>query len=315
MNNKYAGTDVTFVQERDYKFCSIIIILYIMSKTIFITGATSGIGLETALALAGDGNQIIATDRSYEKGDILVNACKDRFKGDRANIEIVICDLSSFESIVAACNKVKSKHSKIDTIINNAGVWNFSYRQTKNNIEEILQVNVLAPLLINHLLFEPLSNSEDARSIFAASGLHQGNVNLDDLEFKKKFSGFRAYRQSKLEVILLCRLLSKKLAKYNIGVYSEHPGFVSTGLGRDAGWFANLLFKFLGIPPSKGAETLIYLAGQHKSALVTGEYYYLKAVKKATPQSYDMETAEKLLAKLTPYLYDYINATASPIFQ
>ena len=227
-----------------------------MSKTIFITGATSGIGLESALALAADGNHIIATARSTEKGNILTDTYKERYKGTQGSFEIVICDLSSLDSIAAACNEVRSKHDTIDTIINNAGVWNFSYRPTQNNIEEILQVNVLAPLLINHLLFAALSKSEDARSIFAASGLHQGDINLDDLEFKKNFSGFRAYRQSKLEVILLCRLLARKMANYNIGVYCEHPGFVSTGLGRDAGWFANVFFKLFGIAPARGAETL-----------------------------------------------------------
>ena len=286
-----------------------------MDKTIFITGATSGIGLETALALASDGNHIIATARSLEKGNILLDAYKARFTQAQGNIEMVICDLSSFESIVAACNEVKLKHPKIDTIINNAGVWNFSYRATKNNIEEILQVNVLAPLLINQLLFELLSKSEDAKTIFAASGLHQGDVNLDDLEFKRKFSGFKAYRQSKLEVILLCRLLAKKWAKYNIGVYCEHPGFVSTGLGRDAGWFANIFFKLFGIPAIKGAETLIYLSTQQKSTLVTGEYYYQKAVKKITPQSYDILTAERLLAGLKPYLLDYIKPGEGNIFE
>jgi NAD(P)-dependent dehydrogenase (short-subunit alcohol dehydrogenase family) len=211
--------------------------------------------------------------------------------------------------------EVKAKHKIIDTIINNAGIWNFSYRMSQNNIEEILQVNVLAPLLINHILFDPLSRSQDGRSIFAASGLHQGNVNLDDLEFKRKFSGFMAYRQSKLEIILLCRLLAKKMAKNNVGVYCEHPGFVSTGLGRDAGWFANLFFKLFGISPAKGAETLIYLARQDKTTLVSGEYYYQKAVKKTTPQSYDMETALKLLEKLKPYLFDYINSSESPVFE
>jgi len=286
-----------------------------MPKTIFITGATSGIGLETALALANDGNHIIATARSIESGDILLNAYKNKFAKASGTIEIVICDILLFESIMAMAYEVKAKHSKIDTIINNAGIWNFSYRVSQNNIEEILQVNVLAPLLINHMLFEPLSKSEDGRSIFVASGLHQGNVNLDDLEFKKKFSGFMAYRQSKLEVILLCRLLAKKMAKYNVGVYCEHPGFVSTGLGRDANWLANLFFKVFGISPARGAETLIYLARQDKSTLVSGEYYYLKAVKKTTPQSYNMETALKLLGKLKPYLFDYKNSSASPVFE
>ncbi len=286
-----------------------------MSNTIFITGATSGIGLETACALVADGNHIIATARNLEKGQLLINASKSRNPAAKGTIEIVICDLSSFQSIVSACKEVKSKHSIIDTIINNAGTWNFHYRESKDKIEEIFQVNVLAPLLINHLLFETLSKSADAKSIFAASGLHQGDVDFNNLEFKNKFSGFKAYRQSKLEVILLCRLLAKKPNKGNIGFYCEHPGLVNTQLGRDANWFSNLFFRVFGISPAKGAETLIYLAREDKSKLVSGEYYYLKQVKKITPQSYDMKTAEKLLGVLKSYLKEYIGLAVSPIFE
>jgi NAD(P)-dependent dehydrogenase (short-subunit alcohol dehydrogenase family) len=209
---------------------------------------------------------------------------------------------------------VKQNHTNIDVLINNAGVWNFGYRKTINNIEETLQVNVLAPLLINYLLLDLLTHSKNAKSIFAASALHQGHVDLKNLEFKHNFSGFKAYRQSKLAVILLCRLLAQKLMPANIGVYCEHPGLVSTKLGRDAGWFSNLFFTVMGLPAEKGARTLIYLAEEDKNHLISGEYYARKQVKKITPQSYDLVMAEKLLYQLKVYLAPYIS-TPSLVFQ
>ena len=267
-------------------------------QQIFITGATSGIGLITACNLAAKGNKVIATARSMERGNHLLFQYKNNYPQGKGSIEIVLCDLSSFESIVQACNEVKSKWDYLDVLINNAGLWNFSYRESCNKIEETLHVNALSPLLINHLLLNLLSKSKNAKSIFAASALHQGDIDFSDLEFKKHFSGFKAYRQSKLEVILLCRLLAQKLEKAKIGVYCEHPGLVNTNLGRDAKWFSNLIFRLMGIPPEKGAETLIYLAEANKSNLVSGEYYYKKAVKKTTAQSYDMQTANRLFTSL-----------------
>jgi NAD(P)-dependent dehydrogenase (short-subunit alcohol dehydrogenase family) len=285
-----------------------------MGKTIFITGATSGIGLVTACELAAHGNNVIATARSQEKGEHLLSGYQRSYGGKSGTIEIVKCDLSSFESIADACNQVKAKHEYIDTLINNAGVWNFQYQESKNHIEEIFHVNVLAPLLINHLLFDLLVKSKEAKSIFAASALHQGDVDFSNLESRNNFSGVRAYRQSKLEVILICRWLAKRLEDKGVGVYCEHPGFVSTNLGRNANWFAKLFFRFMAIPPEKGAQTLIYLAEEDKGHLVTGEYYYLKAVKKITPQSYDMEVAQRLIDNLKTYLTKYITSS-SPILE
>ena len=276
-------------------------------NTVFITGATSGIGLVAACELASGGDYVIATARNAERGNELLTHYKIKYPKGKGTIKIVICDLSSFESIVSACAKVKVENTCIDTLINNAGVWNFSYRASQNNIEETLQVNVLAPLLLNYLLLDLLLKSKQAKSIFTASALHQGEVDFSRLENKEHFSGFNAYRQSKLEVILLCRILAIKFASSNIGVYCQHPGLVNTNLGRHASWFANLFFRVFGLPPEKGASTLIYLAQENKAKLVSGEYYSKKKVKKITKQSNDLSVAQRLLdTTLQVYLKKYI---------
>ena len=280
---------------------------YHQMKTIFITGATSGIGLIAACELASRGNKILASARNSEKGNELLAHYRNNYPNGLGIIKIILCDLSSFQSIAKACNQVRIENKCIDILINNAGVWNFSYRESQNKIEETLQVNVLALLLINYLLLDLLSKSNQAKSIFAASALHQCHVDFSNLENKVRFSGFNAYRQSKLEVILLCRLLSKKLAILNIGVYCEHPGLVNTKLGRDANWFSNLFFSVMGLSPMNGAKILNYLADEDKQKLISGEYYYKKEIKKTTRQSYDMVVAQKLLDKLETYLKDYIS--------
>ena len=283
-------------------------------KTIVITGATSGIGLVTAGKLASNGNNVLATARNIERGNALLSYYKNSYPNGKGTIKIIVCDLSSFESIVRACHQISVENRCVDVLINNAGIWNFSYRESQNYIEETLQVNVLAPLLINYLLLDVLSKSNQAKSIFTASALHQGNVDLNSLESRGHFSGINAYRQSKLEIILLCRLLAKKLASSGVGVYCQHPGLVSTKLGRDANWFSNLFFRVFGLPPEKGARTLIYLTEEDKNKLVTGEYYCKKKVKKITKQSYDMGVAQELLDSLQVYLKKYIS-DPSKIFE
>lgn len=283
-------------------------------KTIFITGATSGIGLVAAMKLASDGNLVLATARNKQKGIVLLSKYNSQFPKGKGKIEIVICDLDSFESVVEACEYVKSNYTCIDVLINNAGVWNYTFKKTQNNLEETLQVNVLSPLLINYLLLDLLSQSKNAKSIFTASALHQGNVDFSNMEHKRHFSGFAAYRQSKLEVILISRILAEKFQPLHIGVYSQHPGLVSTNLDRNSNWFSKFVFRVFGLSPEKGAATLLYLANEDKNNLVSGEYYYKKAVKKTTPESNDLFVAQKLLNKLVVYLHGYLSH-ASVIFK
>lgn len=279
-------------------------------KNILITGATSGIGLVAACELAARGNKVIATARNSERAHELTAHYQQYYPDGKGKIEIVLCDLSSFEAIVKACTTIKENNSRLDVLINNAGLWKVSYQETVDKIEETFQVNVLAPLLMNHLLIDLLLKSKRPKSIFTASALHQGNVDFENLEFKTGFSGFKAYRQSKLEIILLCRLLAKKFKKEKVGFYCQHPGLVNTRLGRDANWFSKLFFRMAGISPKRGAQTLIYLVDKERKKLVSGEYYYRKNVKTITPQSYDLKAAQRLLDKAAVYLKAFIGSSS-----
>lgn len=271
-----------------------------------MTGATSGLGRIAACTLAYLGNNVVAIARNETRGKQLVQFYHENYPDGKGQMEILNCDLTSFESIVETVEHYKAKYKTLDILINNAGVWNFEFKTSKNNIEEIFHVNVLAPMLLIGLLGNLLSQSNDGRIINTASALHFGKVNFDDIEMKQSFSGTNAYRQSKLSIVLLTRLLHFKFDESNIGIYSLHPGVVSTNLARNGNPIFKFLFQFIGISPEKGAQTILYLATAKKEQLKNGEYYTRKKVTRSKPHSNDLIMAHKLMQTVQNYLGDYI---------
>lgn len=262
------------------------------NKVILITGATSGIGKETARGLAKLGATIVFTTRDKQKG-IDTKEELMSFSGNK-DIHAIFCDLASFDSIRACCDEFKSKFNRLDVLINNAAIWDYTRRESKDGIENIFATNFLAPFLMTHLLLDLLKKSSPSRIINLTSGLHGGTINFEDIEFKEKFSGFKAYRHSKLGVILFTRLLAKKLEGTGVTVNCVHPGMNRTNLGRDAGKISQAIFKLITKDPKIGAETSIYLASSKDVEGVSGKYFYKKTPKESSKESYDMDLAEKL---------------------
>lgn len=273
------------------------------AKTAVITGATSGIGVEIALHLVQKEYVLLILGRSTEKLHTL--AKKLREKKPNCVLKLITCDMSSFTSLSKACKEIIDSHSQIDLLILNAGIWNFKFNETEDHIEETLQVNVLAPMFIYKTLFEQLSNQ--AKVLFTSSGLHQGTILFDDIEYRRNFSGFKTYRQSKLALIMLVRLLAKEQTGKPISYYSVHPGMVNTNLGRNAGWFAQFIFKLFGKTTKKGAETHCYLIDQPIEKLVSGAYYANCKVLNTTSFSYDINEANKLHNQVENYILKHRN--------
>jgi NAD(P)-dependent dehydrogenase (short-subunit alcohol dehydrogenase family) len=272
---------------------------------ILMTGATSGLGRVAACTLATLGNTVVALVRNQERGQQLIGYFQQNFKGAKGSLEFILCDLASFESVVEASKIYREKYQQLDMLINNAGVWNFEFKPSKNNIEEIFHVNVLTPYLLIKRFTDLLEKSNNARIINTASTLHYGKIRFDDVEMKQKFSGTNAYRQSKLAIILLTRLLHYQFEERNIGIYSLHPGVVSTNLARNGNIFFKFFFNF-GISPEKGAQTLLYLATAPKETLANGAYYSRKRVQQSKPHSNDLKMAHQLMELANKYLEKYI---------
>ncbi len=262
------------------------------NKIVLITGATSGLGKETARGLAKLGATIVFTTRNVSKGEKIKKELIESTQNE--NINMLKCDLASFESIKNCCKEFKSKYDGLHVLINNAGIWDFKRRTSKDGIENIFATNYLAPFLLTNLLIDVLKKSSPSRIINVTSGMHYGTINFEDIEFKQKFSGAKAYRQSKLGIILFTRLLAKKLEGTGVTVNCVQPGMNKTNLGRDASGFSQMIFKLMGKDPKIGAETSIYLASSPDVENITGEYFTKKKIKKSSKASYNMDLAKKL---------------------
>lgn len=279
------------------------------NQIIFITGATSGIGKIAACTLANNGATVVATARSERKGIELINFFESKYHNRKGKIEILNCNLSSFESIVNAVENFRNRYAKLDMLINNAGIFNNRFKTSENGIEETFHVNVLAPLLLSHLLCDMLIRAK-GRIINTSSSFHHGRINFNDIEGRSFYSGFNAYRQSKLSELLLNKIIHQKLSGTGVHIYSQHPGVVRTNLGKASNKIFNWGLNLIGTSPEKGIETLIYLATSPKENLLSGRYYAYKKVWKTKPDSNNMQLAEKLFRVCRHFLGKYIKETS-----
>ena len=269
------------------------------SKIALITGATSGIGIEIAKHLVETGHSLILLARSSEKLQALVGDL--RTFNSSVRLDPILCDLSSFKSIQNASEHILKSYHSIDLIILNAGLWNFEFIETKDGLEETFQVNLLAPFILFNNLKDIIPKNGSSKVVFTTSGLHQGEINFADIEFRRNFSGFKSYRQSKLGLILLTRWLANQDEYRGVSFFCVHPGMVNTRLGRNANWFSRVVFKLLGKSITEGAKTHIHLIDRKANELTSGEYYAEAKVKKPTPYSYSTSAAEQLWNLLADY--------------
>jgi NAD(P)-dependent dehydrogenase (short-subunit alcohol dehydrogenase family) len=265
----------------------------IKDKICLITGATSGIGKETALELAARHAVLVLPVRDIMKGETLKDEILEMTP--EAQIEIMPCDLASFESVRSFADAFKTKYQQLHVLINNAGLWEYNKKLSDDGIEMTIAVNHLAPFLMTNLLLETIKTSAPARIINVSSESHRrGTINFNDIEFSRKYSGIKAYGQSKLANILFTKKLSQILKGTGVSVNCLHPGFVKTSifdtLPRPVFW----MMKPFMITPRKGAETTIYLATSDDAANFRGEYFVDCKPKKPNKEALRKDIADRL---------------------
>jgi len=244
-------------------------------KVAIITGATSGIGAEATKVLAAEGMHLVLPVRSMQKGEQLRAEIMD--KTPKAQIDLMLCNLSSLQSVKDFAKQFDASYSRLDVLINNAGVWETKRQESQEGIELTFAVNHLAPFLMTNLLLEKLKATGNSKIITVSSNAHKfARVNLDDLEGKKSWNSTKAYAQSKLANVLFTRSLAKLLNGTGVTAFSMHPGFVATNLFSKFPGFLMPLFSLVMVSPKKGAETLVYLATQPEIEKLNGGYFINK---------------------------------------
>lgn len=262
-------------------------------KIAIVTGATSGIGFQTAIALASKGARVILPARNLQKAEEAKNQIANQ-TGNK-NIEVFQCELSSMESIRQFAAHFNNNYDQLHILVNNAGIWDTSRKLSADGIENVFAVNHLAPFLLTNLLLDKLKAAGKARVVNVASAAHmQGKMNFQDIEYTKSWNHFKVYAQSKLANILFTRELASRLEGTGITTNCLHPGVVSTHLFDNMGGLMKAIFKTFMISPEKGAQTSIYLATSPEVEHVSGEYFAKSRIKKTASAAFDMKTAAML---------------------
>jgi NAD(P)-dependent dehydrogenase (short-subunit alcohol dehydrogenase family) len=269
-------------------------------KTVVITGGNSGIGLETAVALARAGAKTLITARDPARGEAAVAVIRAR--SGRDDVDLVVFDLGSATSIQAGATAILERCSRIDVLVNNAGHFLSDRRETKDGYEATFGVNHLGPFLLTELLLDRIKESAPSRIVNVASTAHKGaskGLDFADLHSRRAYRGMQAYSKSKLANIYFTTELARRLEGTGVTVNCLHPGTVSTGFAQDGDYSG--LFT-LGIKVAKpfmlsaarGARTSVYLASSPEVAGVTGQYFVRCRARKPSRAARDHEAARRL---------------------
>ena len=255
-------------------------------RTILITGATDGIGLETARQLARQGHEIVLHGRSEERAhhvrDLLLRAMPV------ASIHTVSADFADLAEVARMARAVSSRFPCLDVLVNNAGVYLTSRMLSRNGYEMTLAVNHLAHFLLTLSLLPLLKRSTEARVVTVSSMVHSGgHIQFEDMNGGHRFDGYAAYANSKLANVLFANELARR--EPWLASNSLHPGVIDTKLLHAA-------FSMAGAPVQEGARTSVYLAVSPEVAGITGKYFTRSAEAEASARAQDPALATELWA-------------------
>lgn len=269
-------------------------------KICLVTGTSAGIGKATAIGLAKLDATVVCVMRDSEKSKASLAEIRSKSGKNDSSVVHIPADLSSQESIRKMADDFNSQFTRLDVLLNNAGVSEMKRNLTVDGIEMTFAVNVLAPFLLTNLLLSRLRSGAPSRIVNVSSNASKGaKIDFDNLQGEKKFSMFGIYGQSKLALNLITVEFSRRLTGTGVTANFLHPGVIRTDLGtRDANPVLKALAKFVKLfmaSPETGARTSIFLATSPDVAKVTGKYFGSNGSEEnANPISYDESAAVRL---------------------
>jgi NAD(P)-dependent dehydrogenase (short-subunit alcohol dehydrogenase family) len=269
-----------------------------------VTGATSGIGQETAVGLAARGAQVVIVGRDRARAEAARKDITER--SGNAQVDVLLADFASLQAVRGLAREFCDRYPALHLLVNNAGLVMTQRKLTVDGHETTLAVNHLAPFLLTHLLRERLLASAPARVVNVASDAHRfvaRGFDFDDPMSERKFgfpsfvTGLRVYGFSKLANILFTAELARRAAGTGVTANAVHPGGVATRLGTNTGALGKVV-PFLLQPffktPAQGAETSLYVATDPALAQTSGRYYADSREREPASSARDLDAARRL---------------------
>jgi len=254
-------------------------------KTILVTGATDGIGRQTALELAQMGHKVLVHGRDKEKSEAAAALIVDISGNNKT--EAVHADLTDFDEIKSMAETIRARQSYLDVLLNNAGVFENEKIILPNGLEQTFMVNHMAPFTLTLELLDMLKSAQGARIVNLSSMAQSGSIDFDNLNGEKYFDSYNAYAVSKLENVLFTYKLARMLSGSDVTVSCLHPGVINTKL-LHAGWGMG------GASVHQGAQNSIFSAVSPDMEGKTGLYLVSQQVAKSVAISYDKKVQERL---------------------
>ncbi len=265
-------------------------------KTVVVTGANSGIGFETSLALAKLGAQVVMISRDRTRGEVARRAVA---AVSSAPPMLVITDLLSGADIRKLSQELHARLDHIDVLVNNAGGV-FSTRELSGDgVEKTFATNHVAPFLLTNLVLDLLEQAPRARVVTVASEAHAGKLDMDNLQGERKYGWLSAYSASKTANILFTNELARRLSGTSVTATAVSPGPSRTRFGDEMTGAAGLFPKIMKKMPffhsaAAGAKVVVYASSSPEVQGATGLFYMKSKERKSKKVTHDPTLATQL---------------------
>ncbi|WP_159084189.1 SDR family oxidoreductase [Saccharobesus litoralis] len=273
------------------------------NKTVIITGANSGIGKESTIALSKMGAHVVLAcrDTAFGKEQHANEVIADIKKQlPNASLSFIPLDLACFDSIRNFVIRFNQQHSQLDVLLNNAGVVSLEKRQTRDGFELTMATNHLGPFLLTNLLLPVLINTPKSRIVNVSSKAHaKGKITFSEnrIKTRRPYMGLATYADSKLANIYFTQELAERLKGTDTTVNALHPGGVASNIWPDSNGIIGIIRRHIVKKlktPAQGAQTSIYLCSSPDVEQVSGKYFYKKKLKQTCARAKDKATQHKL---------------------
>lgn len=271
-------------------------------KLTVITGATSGIGYETACLFAAQGSDLICINRNSDRSDRLKHHIESEYG---VSCVCFLADFSRLQDIRSCAEFLRSLDRPIDILIHNAGVYNTHLNITVDGIEEVFQVNYLASFMITHALVDTFCRQGHGRILYVNSEGHRfalRGIQLDDLLWRHhRYTGLKSYGSAKTAQLLSLYYFTRRFSSTDVTINAMHPGDVRTQMGENNGriyrTFKHLFIRPSARDPSLSAQALYYLGVSDEVKSVTGKFYNFTTQEIPAPHALDVGRARQLIIR------------------